>query len=117
MSDAALIAIDWGTTSARAYCLDAAGHVVGERAAPLGVQAIRDGAFGAALASLLGDWKDFTAPRLACGMIGSRQGWIEAPYVECPAALDALALGLQSSPGGELRIVPGVACRDARRVA
>jgi len=113
MSDAALIAIDWGTTSARAYCLDAGGNIVGERAAPLGVQVIRDGAFGTALASLLGDWKDFTAPRLACGMIGSRQGWIEAPYVDCPAALDDLALALVPTPGGELRIVPGVACRDA----
>jgi len=112
MSGAALIAIDWGTTSARAYCLDAAGHIVGERSAPLGVQAIRDGAFGAALVSLLGDWNDFTAPRLACGMIGSRQGWIEAPYVDCPAAIDAVALRLQQTPGGELRIVPGVTCRD-----
>lgn len=118
MSDAALIAIDWGTTSARAYRLDGKGRVIGERNAPLGVQAIRDGAdgadgaFAAALDALLGDWKDERAPRLASGMIGSRQGWVEVPYVDCPAAIDELALGLRRSPGGELTIVPGVTCRD-----
>lgn len=112
MSDAALIAIDWGTTSARAYRLNAAGDVVGERGAPLGVQAVRDGAFREALTALLGDWQDSTAPRLACGMIGGRQGWVETPYVDCPAALDTLALGIRHTPGGELRIVPGIACRD-----
>ena len=37
--------------------------------------------FAEALAELLGAWRDDPAPRIACGMIGSRQGWIEAPYV------------------------------------
>jgi 2-dehydro-3-deoxygalactonokinase len=49
-------------------------------------------------------------------MIGSRQGWVEAPYVDCPAALDALASRLARAPGGALAIVPGVACRDAQGV-
>ncbi|MEP7181279.1 MAG: 2-dehydro-3-deoxygalactonokinase [Betaproteobacteria bacterium] len=113
---AALIAIDWGTTSARAYRLDGRGNVVGERSAPLGVQAIRDGAFAAALDALLGDWRDVRAPWLASGMIGSRQGWIDVPYVECPAELDGLALGLVRPPESDLRIVPGVICRDAAGV-
>ena len=94
MSDSrrtALIAIDWGTTSARAYRLDAAGALLATRSAPLGIQAIPDGRFDAALDALLGDWRDDPAPRIACGMIGSRQGWIEAPYVDCPADLGALA--------------------------
>ena len=64
------------------------------RASPLGIQRVQDGRFDAALAELLGDWRDDAAPRLACGMIGSRQGWVEAPYVECPAPLAALADGI-----------------------
>ena len=28
---------------------------------------------------------------LLSGMIGSRQGWVEAPYLPCPAGLDELA--------------------------
>lgn len=107
----ALIAVDWGTTSARAYRVDGAGAVIDERDAPLGIQQVR-GNYPAAFAALLGDWIHEPVPRLACGMIGSRQGWVEAPYVDCPATLDALAQRLTRSPDGALIIVPGLACRD-----
>ncbi len=111
-----MIGIDWGTTSARAYRLDAAGNVLSERSAPLGIQQVRNGAFGAALGALLGDWACDPVPRLACGMIGSRQGWVEAPYVECPAPLGTLALKLARAGDPALAIVPGVCCRDAQGV-
>jgi 2-dehydro-3-deoxygalactonokinase len=113
VNDAALLAVDWGTTSARAYALDARGRVLGERSAALGVSQVGNGAFAAALAALLGDWSALPLPRIACGMIGSRQGWIEVPYHACPAALDALATGLARTPGDELLIVPGVVGIDA----
>ena len=108
-----LIAIDWGTTSARAYAVDASGEVAGTRSAPLGVQQLRDGDFASALRELLGDWSAFDVPRIASGMIGSRQGWVEAPYVECPASLDALAQRIAWMPQRELAIVPGLICHDA----
>ena len=109
---ARLIAVDWGTTSTRAYRLDADGIVLDAREAPLGVQQVREG-FAHAFASLLGNWMAEPVPRIACGMIGSRQGWIEAPYVECPATEAALANGLVRSPDGALVIVPGLAdCDD-----
>ena len=44
------------------------------------MQQVRSGEFPAALAALLGDWNGSQVPRLACGMIGSRQGWREAQY-------------------------------------
>jgi 2-dehydro-3-deoxygalactonokinase len=113
MSATALIAIDWGTTSARAYCLGARGDVVASRTVPLGVMQVRDGCFPEALARLLGDWHDVAAPRLACGMVGSRQGWQEAPYVDCPAPLAMLAAGIVRVPDDALAIVPGVRTRDA----
>jgi len=116
VGNAALIAIDWGTTSARAYLHEASGRVIGEKRAALGIQQVRDSGFACALATLLGDWAGATVPRIACGMIGSRQGWIEAPYRECPAALDALAAALAHAPDGALAIVPGVTCVDAAGV-
>jgi 2-dehydro-3-deoxygalactonokinase len=85
MPAAALVAIDWGTSAARAYRIDADGAVLERRGVPIGVKHVRDGRFEAALAKLLGDWSADPAPRIACGMIGSRQGWVEAPYVGCPA--------------------------------
>jgi len=112
MAAAALIAIDWGTSAARAYRVDAAGAVLDVRQAPLGITQVRDGAFAPALASLLGNWSTEAIPRLACGMIGSRQGWVEAPYLACPAEFASLAGALARTPGGELSIVPGVTCRD-----
>jgi 2-dehydro-3-deoxygalactonokinase len=112
----ALLAIDWGTTSARAYRLDATGRVLQERTAPLGISQIQDGRYAEALAALLGDWSYDSSPRLACGMIGSRQGWVEAPYVACPASVDVLVGGLVRTPQEELTIVPGLITRDARGI-
>jgi len=109
----ALVAIDWGTSAARAYRLDADGTVQGRQSVPLGVKHVRDGRFEPALAKLLGDWIDDAAPRIACGMIGSRQGWVEAPYVDCPASLTALADRVVRAPHDALTIVPGVATLDA----
>jgi 2-dehydro-3-deoxygalactonokinase len=109
----ALIAIDWGTSAARAYRLDARGTIVDERSAPLGVQKVEPGQFPSALASLLGGDVPSDTPMIACGMIGSRQGWVEAPYRECPAGLPAIASALTPVPGTRLRVVPGLVCRDA----
>jgi 2-dehydro-3-deoxygalactonokinase len=110
--EAALVAIDWGTSHARAYVVDTDGRVVAERAAPVGVGAIRDGDFGGALARLLGDWTPLAVPCVASGMIGSRQGWVEAPYVTCPAGAVSVAAAMSRTPGGELAVIPGVIVRD-----
>ena len=112
VSASTLIAIDWGTTSARAYRLDARGDVRDERSAALGISQVVGGRYHEALATLLGDWRADPAPRLACGMIGSRQGWIEAPYVACPASLDTLVAGLAPVREATLSIVPGLITRD-----
>ncbi len=116
MTSAALVAIDWGTSSARAYRMSATGGVIEARTAPLGILQVSDGRFDAALARLLGDWRDERAPRIACGMIGSRQGWVEAPYIACPAPLAALAGGMARTPDDALFIVPGASTRDAHGV-
>lgn len=110
---AALIAIDWGTTAARAYQLDRQGRVLDEQWAPLGVQRIKPGGFAEALTALLGADAPDDVPLLACGMIGSRQGWVETPYRECPVDLPALAAALTSVRGTRLAIVPGLICSDA----
>ena len=54
-------------------------------------------------------------PVLMCGMIGSRQGWAEAPYCRLPAGLAELAGSLHAMPGGRQRIaiVAGVASLPA----
>lgn len=104
------IGIDWGTTNARAYALDAAGGVVGRREAALGILNVADRQFDAAFDELVGDWLTADAvPVLMSGMIGSRHGWVEAAYVPCPADPAALADHLMAVPGrASVKIVPGI---------
>jgi 2-dehydro-3-deoxygalactonokinase len=109
----ALIAIDWGTTTARAYWLDACGRILHAASAPLGVQKVAAGGFPAALTTLLDGTDGDVAPMIACGMIGSRQGWIEVRYRQCPAGAATIASALEPVPQTRLSIVPGLLCRDA----
>ncbi|HZI84189.1 MAG TPA: 2-dehydro-3-deoxygalactonokinase [Casimicrobiaceae bacterium] len=108
-----LIAIDWGTSSARAYWLDAHGRIERAKSAPLGVQKVAAGDFPAALTALTAADAHHDVPLLACGMIGSRQGWVEAPYRECPADEATIGAALTAVPGTRLSIVPGLVCRDS----
>jgi 2-dehydro-3-deoxygalactonokinase len=113
VSAAALIALDWGTTSARAYRMGAAGEVLDTRSAPLGILHVHERAFASTLAQLLGDWQDDAVPRIACGMIGSRHGWTEVPYCDAPVSPAALVEGMVRVAEANLWIVPGVRIRDA----
>ncbi len=76
---------------------------------------MRDGDYAGVLRDLIGGWTDGTVPILLGGMIGSRQGWHEAPYLTCPAAPSSLAArALRFDTGlGTGWIVPGVSCTDA----
>jgi 2-dehydro-3-deoxygalactonokinase len=112
MQDIALLAIDWGTSSTRVYAMDRQGRIRDARSAALGVQRVANGAFAQALKTLCGDDFPEGVPAIACGMIGSRQGWVEAPYCPCPADFDAIAAALMHVPGTTLAIVPGLICRD-----
>lgn len=107
-SDPRLLGIDWGTTSWRGYLIGPGGQVLERREADCGLTAIKDRDFAGALAAACGDWLAAwpDLPRLACGMVGSRDGWREAPYVSCPADLDSLGAGLVAVDG--LHIVPGL---------
>jgi 2-dehydro-3-deoxygalactonokinase len=100
------IAVDWGTTNRRAYRLDERGQCVEEFEDPKGVLAIEAGGFPPAAGEIrdrLGD-----VPLLLAGMVGSTRGWVEAPYVPCPAGLEELAARLQWIESGRTAIVPGM---------
>lgn len=113
-AEPALIGLDWGTTSLRAYLFDVAGQVLARRASGAGIMSLaRPDGFDAAFEAACGDWLDGAPelPAIAAGMVGSAQGWREAPYVDTPAAVDALVGGIvrvATSRGTMLHIVPGV---------
>ena len=112
-----MIAVDWGTSSFRAYRLDTAGAVLERREAAAGILTVRDGAFGATLLAHVGDWLSAGESSVVMsGMIGSRQGWREAPYAFTPAGADEIARSMIVVPfegQAEVRIAPGVMHRTA----
>jgi 2-dehydro-3-deoxygalactonokinase len=109
----ALIALDWGTTSLRAYLLGADGSALDTRASSAGIMKLPEGGFDQAFEDTCGAWLAAHPhlPVIAAGMVGSAQGWVEAPYVETPAGADALVGGIvtvQTARGVALHVVPGV---------
>ena len=108
-----LIALDWGTTSLRAYLLGDGGAVLERRAEPSGILHVPERDFAAVFRRITREWRAAapSLPAIASGMIGSAQGWIEAPYAGLPADLDSVARALATVPDTELRIVPGLAQR------
>ena len=104
-----LIAVDWGTSSLRGALLDDAGRVLEEKSAPLGILNVPNGDFAGVFASQFSVWmKPAGNLCLISGMAGSRQGWVEAPYVACPAGPDELARHLHWIERGRIAIVPGL---------
>ena len=115
-----MIAVDWGTSSLRAYRLGEDGKVLDKRSAALGILSVQDGRFAAALEGQIGDWLDAgEGPVVMSGMIGSRQGWKEAPYAQCPAGLSEIAAAMVRVEwnGRNAWIAPGLTCRDESGVA
>jgi len=127
--DAALVALDWGTTSFRGWLLGADGEVVDEVrtddgtlrcSAGAGSAPERATAFERALVRLCGPWLDRHPglPVLAAGMVGSNHGWADAGYLDVPASLTLLADHLTPVPlelpgevpaaGAVVHLVPGL---------
>ena len=121
---AQLIALDWGTSSLRAYKLGPAGVVLEQRSLASGIMHLpsepRDIAgvrcsdgFELAFDAACGDWLDAEPhlPVIACGMVGSAQGWSEAAYRNTPVDVASLGKALhsvRSLRGVAVHIVPGV---------
>ncbi|MCP8938129.1 2-dehydro-3-deoxygalactonokinase [Alsobacter sp. SYSU M60028] len=118
MSAPKLIAVDWGTTRLRAWLVDADGGVLARAGADEGIMAVPPGGFPAALRRQVGPWLGAHPglPVAMAGMVGSRNGWVEAPYVECPTTVAGIAAKLARvdlGDGVEGLIVPGLAARDS----
>ena len=75
-----LIAVDWGTSRLRAELLDRHGKPIADAQSDDGIGELSPGEHEAAFERLAGHWP--MVPAVMAGMIGSRQGWREAPYAD-----------------------------------
>jgi len=117
MSQAGYAAIDWGTSSFRLWLIDSAGGIMGERRSQEGMMAASKSGFASVLQSHLdavGAADEL--PVVICGMAGARRGWVEAGYIDTPARLAEIVERALPVPGQsrDIRILPGIARRDAK---
>lgn len=112
MSGADWIAVDWGTSQLRAWAMRG-NAALAQAQSDAGAGTLPREGFEPALLALIGPWLagGRRMPVVACGMVGSRQGWHEAPYRRVPCApLDPAAQVAVPvrDPRIALTIVPGL---------
>ncbi|MEM7547673.1 MAG: 2-dehydro-3-deoxygalactonokinase [Pseudomonadota bacterium] len=106
------IALDWGTTNLRAFAMTKEGRVVARASSDAGMGSLAPDGFEGALLDLIADWlDDRRMPILAAGMVGARQGWVEASYLSAPTpplATASLATPSTADARLDVHIIPGV---------
>ena len=117
VSAARSIAADWGSSQLRLYLCAGDGQVLDQCGGP-GIAALRGGQHAGIIATAIAPWRQAhgALPLRMAGMVGARNGWVEVPYVECPADAGMLRGRLQRFRAGDLdaTIGPGLACRNPR---
>lgn len=107
------IAADWGTSNLRVWAMASDGSAIARAESDDGMSRLDRTEFEPALVRLIGGW--LTTGRVttvvACGMVGSRQGWVEASYRTVPCA--PMAAGRMVSPTVadariSVHVVPGL---------
>ena len=100
------IAADWGTTNLRLWAMSGR-RVVERRSSDQGMGVLGPDDFAPALAKATQGWP--AVPVIASGMVGSRQGWVEAPYAPVPCPATPRMVAVPGDPGGRpVRIVCGI---------
>lgn len=102
------IAVDWGTSNMRAWAMTSSGTVLADVRSDQGMGGLAPDAFAPALRQAIAGWDHTEVPIIACGMVGARQGWIEAPYAATPCT--ATPDGFTKPDAGDLdvHIIAGV---------
>jgi 2-dehydro-3-deoxygalactonokinase len=114
-----MIGVDWGTSAFRAFRIARDGSIRDRRAGPRGILNVVDNRFAETLREEIGPWLAAGDDHvLLSGMIGSRQGWREAPYLPCPAGPAEIAAALTDIPfdWGQVKLVPGLITEDVAGV-
>ncbi len=110
-----LVALDWGTSNARAYLMSGDGRILDEKERPAGIMQVDPTDYPDALEEMLQALSGRDCPIIAGGMITSQQGWCETPYMPCPAGREDLIAGLRhlrTAKGSDVTFVPGLSDRQ-----
>jgi 2-dehydro-3-deoxygalactonokinase len=80
------IAVDWGSSNLRVWALDRRHKILDSFSSNDGMLSLETGDFEPLLLKQISNWvaNDVNIPVLCCGMVGAKQGWLEAPYATVP---------------------------------
>jgi len=111
------IVADWGTTRFRGYLIENE-TILDQVSSDEGVSALQKGQHRDVFLRQCGHWlkAEPDAPVLLVGMVGSREGWVEAPYATCPAGPAEIAEALvpvELENGRRGYIIPGLFCEPS----
>jgi 2-dehydro-3-deoxygalactonokinase len=117
MAAARVIAGDWGTSNLRLRLCDSRGNTLESISGP-GVAAVKE-PFEDLFESLLQNWEARygALPAVLCGMVGSSIGWVQTPYVACPAVPESIVAGCIALRAGRVHLVPGLRCENRLHTA
>ena len=105
------IGVDWGTSNMRAWAMQADGSILADVRSDKGMGDLTPDGFEPTLRAAISGWDFADVPIIACGMVGARQGWVEAAYaaVPCPPTPTGFA-----KPATDLNvhIIPGLMQTD-----
>ncbi|QDY68851.1 2-dehydro-3-deoxygalactonokinase [Qingshengfaniella alkalisoli] len=108
----AWVAIDWGTSHLRCWAMDRDDRPLATASSDKGMGKLRPDEFEASLVELISPWRAESGPLncIACGMVGARQGWIEAEYAiaPCPPVAANCTLAPTRDSGLSVWLIPGV---------
>lgn len=105
----AWVAVDWGTSNLRLWLIASNGDVLEQRQSDQGMGSLSPDEFEPVLEGLLRDITGSLLPVICCGMVGSRQGWVEAPYVSVPCKAPTIDAATRfKTDRFDVFILPGV---------
>ncbi|SMX43427.1 2-dehydro-3-deoxygalactonokinase [Octadecabacter ascidiaceicola] len=108
------IAADWGTSNLRLWAISNDGTVLDMRTSEKGMGQLAPDAFEPVLVDVAADWLKTADTVVACGMVGSRQGWVEAPYQTAPCSVcpNTMVKAAVQRDGLTVHVVPGIRQTD-----
>lgn len=110
MSSVTWIAVDWGSSNLRIWAMGADDAVLERITSDQGMLGLSKDQYEPVLLGHITPWlEDAVVPVVACGMLGSRQGWIEAPYETVPVRPASQVVSVQTDdPRIDVRVIAGL---------
>lgn len=94
----------------RAWAMSKDGKILATQKSDAGINTMKDGEFEQGLSDLISPWLHGPIPILLCGAVGSREGWIDAGYLDVPCKAEAGETVRPNvvDPNLNVHILPGV---------